>query len=234
MKYKILLLILVLISCHKNDKKKQTENVIIEKSIKKETLSKIELPIEEGNFKVNLFHPVTEIEYDTIVTKEFLEDDLYTFIEFNYPKFDSKFTDNNSRIELFKDTTKIVIKTSPFVKEGRELKFDTSHEFLKKIDGKEIYGTDGNIPSKQISEFFIVNDGNRVDINKLFYSDLFEPTLECYNENDDLYCYTVGYLNDEGEIILTMQNSDGAGSYMVIFLFDKNYNLKDRIVGYQV
>ena len=59
------------------------------------------------------------------------------------------------------------------------------------------------------------------EIPKKQYNDLFEPTIECLNDNDDLYCYTVGYLNEKGEIILTMQNSDGAGSYMVIFLFNK-------------
>ncbi|ULC58306.1 hypothetical protein MBM09_10275 [Flaviramulus sp. BrNp1-15] len=229
---KILLITLILISCQTKGKKKQIEIKESEKKIEKKVKQTSELINNGEYFKVRLFHPETEIEFDSIVSKEFLKDDLFTLLEFNYPKFKSKLIDENS-VELLKGNTKIVIKTSEFKKDNRELSFDSSETFLEKIDGKDIYGTDGNIPRKEISSFYLIVNDEKIEIPQEQYNDLFEPTIECLNDNDDLYCYTVGYLNEKGEIILTMQNSDGAGSYMVIFLFDKKNKIKERIIGYQ-
>ncbi|WP_397447871.1 hypothetical protein [Polaribacter sp. R77954] len=236
MKIKILLITLILISCQTKGKKEPIEIKQSEKKVEQKVEQKVEKPTELINngeyFKVKLFHPETELEFDSIVSKEFLKDDLFTLLEFNYPKFESKLIDNKS-IELINGNTKIVIKTTEFQPNKRELKFDSSGKFLEKIDGKDIYGTDGNIPRKEISEFYLIVNDKRIEIPKKHYNDLFEPTIECLNDNDDLYCYTICYLNEKGEIILTMQNSDGAGSYMVIFIFDKKYEIKERIIGYQ-
>ncbi|SFJ68329.1 hypothetical protein [Olleya namhaensis] len=232
MKIKILLITLILISCQTKGKKEQIEIKQSEKKVEQKVKQASELINNGEYFKVRLFHPETEIEFDSIVSKEFIKDDLFTLLEFNYPRFKSKLIDKNS-IELIKGNIKIVIKTTEFQKGKRELKFDSNEKFLEKIDGKDIYGTDGNIPKKEISDLYLIVDNLKIEIPKKQYNDLFEPTIECLNDNDDLYCYTVAYLNEKGEIILTMQNSDGAGSYMVIFLFDKKYNLKERIIGYQ-
>ena len=232
MKIKILLITLILVSCQTEMKKESIEIKESEKKVEQKIEKTIELINSGEFFKVKLFHPETEMEFDSIVSKEFLKDDLFTLLEFNYPKFESKIIGKNS-IELLKGNKKIIIKTSEFEKENRKLKFDSIGIFLEKIDGKDIYGTDGNIPRKEISDFYLIVNGKKIEIPKKHYSDLFEPTIECLNDNDDLYCYTVGYLNGKGEIILTMQNSDGAGSYMVIFLFDKEYKIKERIIGYQ-
>jgi len=232
MKMKILLITLILISCQTKGKKEQIEIKQSEKKVEQKVKQTSELINNGEYFKVRLFHPETEIEFDSIVSKEFLKDDLFTLLEFNYPKFESKVIDENS-VELLKGNTKIVIKTSEFKKDNRELSFDSSETFLEKIDGKDIYGTDGNIPRKEISSFYLIVNDEKIEIPKEQYNDLFEPTIECLNDNDDLYCYTIGYLNEKGEIILTMQNSDGAGSYMVIFLFDKKNKIKERIIGYQ-
>ncbi len=220
------------ISC--NTKKKKESVEIKQNKTKTEQKTK-QTPKEEINgelFKVKLFHPETETEYDSIVSREFLEDDLFTLLKFNYPKFESKPIDKNL-IELTSGDMKIVIQTAEFEKEKRKLEFDSSETFLERIDGKKIYGTDGNIPRNEIFDFYLINNKEKIQVPKSFYSDLFEPTIECLNDNDDLYCYTVGYLNENGEIIVTMQNSDGAGSYMVIFLFNNEGKIKDRIIGYQ-
>lgn len=227
----IFILILILISCQSKIENKANENTENNQT-KDKTKNIIHLENVGEGFKVKLFHHETELEYDTIVTKHFLKDDLFTFLEFNYPRLDYKITKNKS-IELYNQKVKIVIETSDFKKENRNLKFDVGEKFLQKIDEKKIYGTDGNIPQKEISDFYILVNRKRIEIPKDYYNDLFEPTIECLNDNDNLYCYTVGYLTEKNELIITMQNSDGAGSYMVIFFFDKEYNLTDRIIGNQ-
>jgi len=136
-------------------------------------------------------------------------------------------------IELKKNSKRIIIQTSEFKRDGRNLEFDLSGKFLEKIDGKNIYGTDGNVPRKQILDFYFINNNEKIEVIKSYYSDLFEPVITCLNGNNDTYCYTTAYLTEKEEVILTMQNSDGSGGYMVIFLFNKNGQIKDRIIGYQ-
>jgi len=85
-KFLILLGFMFLISC----KNKETSETTLKKDEKKairisKNIDKKEL------FKVKLFHPETEIEFDSIVSKDFLEEDLFMLLEFNYPKFELKF-----------------------------------------------------------------------------------------------------------------------------------------------
>jgi len=232
MKTIIFIITLILVSYQAESGKQAIENkenkILLEQKAEKTA----EIINNGEGFKVKLFHPETGVEFDTIVSIEFLKDDLFPFMGFNYPKLNSKKVGKNS-MELFNGNVKIIIETSEFDKDNRELKFDSTNTILEKIDGKAIYGTDGNIPQKEISDFYIIVGGNRIEIPKKYYSDLFEPTLECSNNNGNLYGYTIAYLNEKGEIILTMENSDGAGSYKVIFLFDNDYMIKERIIGYQ-
>lgn len=84
------------------------------------------------------------------------------------------------------------------------------------IDGKRSYGVDGDVPKTEISELKIKWGSSWLKIPRSAYSNLFEPyfpSIEAYLSRDKklLFVYLSG--------------SDGAGSYSVKFVFDRNQYL---------
>ncbi|MFC6999826.1 SH3 domain-containing protein [Rufibacter roseus] len=86
------------------------------------------------------------------------------------------------------------------------------------IAGRPVWGTDGDFPKTQVKDLLVTIEGNKLDISKAFYCDLFEctNTFNVYKSGD---CYVV-----------YQWNSDGAGAYQVVWVFTKN-GLKQRLVG---
>ena len=104
--------------------------------------------------------------------------------------------------------------------------FDSTNRIIDKqdekwvtaINGRPVWGTDGNFPKTQVDNIEIKIDGRVIEIHKVFYSDIYE----CDNEwsiykNGDTY-------------FVHQWNSDGAGAYEIVWVFDKN-GLKQRLVG---
>lgn len=95
------------------------------------------------------------------------------------------------------------------------------HEnFLSQIDFSRIWGTDGNMPKTEYASFQIAIDGKEVILPKFAFRNLYEPTLD----------YTEAYYNKENRTLyLTSMNGDGAGGYVVLWLF-RNGIFEDRLV----
>ncbi len=91
-------------------------------------------------------------------------------------------------------------------------------KWVTAIDGRPVWGTDGNFPKIQVDDIEINIDGKRITIHKVFYSDIFE----CNNE------FSV-YKNEETYFV-HQWNSDGAGAYEIVWVINKN-GLKQRLVG---
>lgn len=125
--------------------------------------------------------------------------------------------------KLQSENIAIELKEESFNKKNHQLTFHKKYtSILTKIDDSKIFGTDGNIPKRQYQSISIVIKGQQIALPKTALKNLFEPTLDNsranYDEvNDILYIYS--------------SNSDGAGSYEVIWVIKKK-QFKYRIEAY--
>ena len=100
-----------------------------------------------------------------------------------------------------------------------------------KIDNKPFYGTDGNLPTKQINSIFVIIGSDTVKIPKIAFTDLYQPSLSWKEDSK-----TVGFLRvysstDKKRFYIHMQNSDGAGFYEVTFMI-RNKKYVGRVIDY--
>jgi hypothetical protein len=104
--------------------------------------------------------------------------------------------------------------------------FDTANRVIDKQDGKwvtaingrPVWGTDGNFPKTQVDKVEVIIEGKEIEIHEVFYSDIYEcdSGLSIYKNGDTYFVHQL--------------NSDGAGAYEIVWVFDKN-GLKQRLVG---
>ncbi|HWB26857.1 MAG TPA: hypothetical protein VG738_15345 [Chitinophagaceae bacterium] len=137
----------------------------------------------------------------------------------NMTKF-SKSSVNDSTIILSFDSMKIIIATGKFEKNKSTIQYGKRDVFVKSINGKFPYGTDGNLPRRQYKLINVHINGNSIAIDKNCWADLFEPSLALTNAFIDTSRKT---------IYLAAQNSDGAGTYTVVWEF-KNGQYSNREV----
>jgi len=90
-------------------------------------------------------------------------------------------------------------------------------KWLTKINGRRVYGTDGNIPKIEIKKIEVKLNGHSIDIADVFYTDLFE----CDNN--------VVINKNKSDYIVHQWNSDGAGAYLLVWVFG-NQKLKQRLI----
>ncbi|CAL2055675.1 hypothetical protein [Tenacibaculum sp. 190524A05c] len=85
------------------------------------------------------------------------------------------------------------------------------------INGRSIYGTDGNIPKIEVKRIDIKYNGTLVGVPKVFYEDIFE----CSNN--------FKVIQNKEDFILYQWNSDGAGGYLITWVIG-NDSIKQRLV----
>jgi hypothetical protein len=117
-------------------------------------------------------------------------------------------------------------KGNDFTFEYQLSDFDSTNRVIDKLDGKwitaidgrPVWGTDGNFPSTQVDDIKVIFDGQKIDIHEVFYSDIYECDngISIYKNGDTYFAH--------------QWNSDGAGAYEIVWVFDKN-RLKQRLVG---
>ncbi|WNJ17136.1 hypothetical protein [Pontibacter sp. G13] len=91
-------------------------------------------------------------------------------------------------------------------------------QWVVAIDGRPVWGTDGNFPKTQVDDIKVRLNGKEIVIHEVFYSDIFEcgSKLSIYKNGDTYFVH--------------QSNSDGAGGYEIVWVLDKN-GLKQRLVG---
>lgn len=119
---------------------------------------------------------------------------------------------------VFKSATvKVTLTKIPFDPAKNVIQYSTSDEiyggsFLEKINGKDIWGTDGEMPKNQYNQILIEFENQKIELPKESYNDLFEPN---FNQ-------TKIYLDKVNNVLyLTAYNSDGAGGYSVVWVVEK-------------
>lgn len=91
-------------------------------------------------------------------------------------------------------------------------------KWLTAIDGRPVWGTDGNFPVTEVVDIEVKIDGQKIQIYKVFFSDIFEcdNDLSIFKNGDTYFVY--------------QWNSDGAGAYEIVWVLNKE-GLKQRLVG---
>jgi len=112
-----------------------------------------------------------------------------------------------------KDSLKVVVCVRKFVKaRHRVILNKESPQDVESIDGRKIWGTDGEMPRSEYKSIVVYSGSNRLDLPKAAYEDLFEPSL---------YYTKVNYDRQHDILYIQSSNSDGAGSYVVIWKIEK-------------
>jgi len=124
---------------------------------------------------------------------------------------------------LKKDTIQVKIFQSQFDKSKHKFKFLKDYpNQIELIDNKKYYGEDGGVPKTQFEKVEIKIGQKNIILPKIALEGLYNPNLFNAQVNYDI--------TNDIFYIQTM-NSDGAGSYEVIWKIEKGV-YKNRLVAY--
>lgn len=118
---------------------------------------------------------------------------------------------NDSILKLQLDSFLLSMAKTSFNRKGRQLNFDKQQgyqTFMKYIDNKFPWGTDGNIPQKEYKFIQFKTRSTTLNFPTNWFKDLFEPNLDMTNVYLD---------KTTGKFYIEAFNSDGAGGYLVIW-----------------
>ena len=89
--------------------------------------------------------------------------------------------------------------------------------WVKKINGRSFYGTDGGLPTTEINGINILIDGQKIEVSSALYEDLYE----CNNN------FNVNKIGKD--FIISQWNSDGAGGFIIAWVLNKD-GIKQRSI----
>lgn len=98
--------------------------------------------------------------------------------------------------------------------------FDTTSHDISNIregliDGKDFWGTDGDVPAKQIKKFLLKINNERINIDPDIYKNFYNPRI-------DPTSMGAFWGNNSESVFVFMNGSDGAGAYSVVWSLQKN------------
>lgn len=140
----------------------------------------------------------------------------------NFQTHKFKFDKNNTHIVLS-------IKEEEFNCKGHQITLieDTIvHSSAILVDGKDAIGTDYSLPHSQISSMELIWDNRNIKIDKELYQDCYNPFCGV-NDNTDYFISV-----DSDKFVFILHGSDGAGSYEMMWIFDKNGRHTRVYLGY--
>ena len=137
------------------------------------------------------------------------------------------------KIPLIKETkTKVVfqkaditisIESKNFQSNTAKLSyFKDNKSIVEKINGKQFWGTDGEIPKTAFKSITITIGSQTIELPKNAFEDLYEPSLFNTKTNYD---------KNSSILYISSSNSDGAGSYELVWVIEKG-QYKERKVAY--
>ena len=165
----------------------------------------------------------TNIDYDQKGEKlnGYVYNDRYKLVS-DFPAFKISNTSQN-QITLKKDNIEVSIFESKFEKKIHNFKYAKNYPTqIALIDNKQYWGMDGGMPTTQFEKISIKVGQKNIILPKSALEGLYEPNISSAEVNYDEV--------NETFYIQTM-NSDGAGSYLVIWKVEKGI-YKDRFVAY--
>lgn len=164
-------------------------------------------------------------DYDFIMHEKsgYIHNSRIKFIE----EFDNvPYTKLSDSTVIFKrDSIKLIATKTRFNPKNNKLQYhkgdasENEMSYIEKINGKEIWGTDGYIPKNKYGQFTLTYGKETTELS---IENLFEPNLDYTKVNIDTKTNT---------IYISASNSDGAASYEVLWII-VNGKLKQRILTY--
>lgn len=140
----------------------------------------------------------------------------HVFFLKNWKELEAKQLSDN--LAIYKhDSLIVTIKKARFQPQKHKLYYhkevptNTMAE-LTKIDNKFFWGTDGTMPKEAISMVKIFINNSAIDIPATAYDDLYDPFLKSIQL----------IRSSPNTLYVMMTNSDGAGAYSVIWVFNNN------------
>lgn len=104
--------------------------------------------------------------------------------------------------------------------------FDSTNRYIDRvdgnwivaIDGRPVWGTDGNLPVIQVNKINFSFDGREFEIHRSLFSDIYElnSIVSIYRKGETFFVH--------------QRNSDGAGAYEIVWVINKS-GLQQRLVG---
>ena len=190
-------------------------------NVRKDSSSKSEII---HTLKKNVVFEIIETPKTNDWVKIKLIENPYGIGDINEPKNNKYGFIHKSRIiilnnlDIYKgNDVQFSIITEPFDPSCRILTKHNGNGWLTHIDGRPVHGTDGNIPKNQIKSIKLSVKGIEIPIHNIFKSDLFE----CRNQFD--------IIKVEDTYFVHQSNSDGAGYYEVLWVFNSE-KLLQRII----
>ncbi len=147
--------------------------------------------------------------------------DKYILVS-SFPSFKVSKKSVNS-ITLRKDSFEVTIFQSKFDKKKHKYKYVKNYPLqIELIDNKKYWGMDGGLPSTQFEKIIIKVGTKIISLPKIAVEGLYEPSI--FNAE-------VNYDKSNNTIYIQTLNSDGAGSYLVLWKVT-NGKYIDRLVAY--
>ncbi len=131
----------------------------------------------------------------------------------------------NTESEINFSNTKLKVKIieKKFEKNKHKLQFVKNYpNQILKIDEKEYWGTDGNVPKTEYKSISIKFNKSSFELPRVALQNLYEPNL---------YSTKVNYDSKKDIIYVSAMNSDGAGGYLVVWKIEKG-KYKERFIAY--
>lgn len=128
---------------------------------------------------------------------------------------------NEHKTILKKDNISVILTEVDFQRANAKVIIDKSG-FVQSINGKEFFGTDGEMPTRKYGFIEVRIGEDRISLPQEATENLFQPTLEnsraFYDAKKDI-------------LYISTMNSDGAGGYDVLWIIEKR-KYKTRHVFY--
>lgn len=139
---------------------------------------------------------------------------------------------NNQKQTMFfenkKENIRVEITLEDFDAQKNIHKFHQKEGFYDTYNKKEIWGTDGTLPNKHYKYIKINAADKTIEIPQKELENLFQPA-EIFDAADFRYL-SIYYDKPNDVLYISSSNSDGAGSYAVLFVIEKGVFKEKKVV----
>ncbi|MDY0779192.1 hypothetical protein [Tenacibaculum sp. IB213877] len=182
------------------ESKKKDTKREIREVIDKDVITEKQLPK-----KINIKYFEEESAIDILIDREELK--TYLDFEFNYDKFEVRKENNKDQISYYNKNFKVFISKKIYDKS-------------QKVNDGDYYGVNYDTPNEVVSSVEILFKDQKIGLDKVYFKDLAEPDFTRSNV----------YQIDDKNIIIEMNNSDGAGGYAAYFFINNKGEVERYIV----